>query len=114
MLRTHVAKEAVDGAQSDVAGAGLAAALGFQMLKEGKDAFRCYGRDVQPTGILAGFRQKFQQEFETVTIAAKRMGAEGSLLRQKISEEGVQGAAQHGRLIWLHSAPPGITSEAQA
>ena len=99
MLRTHVTKEAVNGAQSDVAGAGLAAAFYFQMLKERQNAFWRYGLDFQAAGVFVRFSQKLQQELEAVTIAAKRMGAEGSLLRQKVSEEAMQGTAQDGRLI---------------
>lgn len=58
MLRTHVTKEAVNGAQSDVAGAGLAAAFYFQMLKERQNAFWRYGLDFQAAGGLRSVQPK--------------------------------------------------------
>jgi hypothetical protein len=94
VLRTHKSKEAMDSAQSDVAGAGQALPLGFEMLEESKNLFRCHCLDIQSARILIRTGQELQQEFEAVAIAAKGMWAERLLLRQKLSKEAVQSLAQ--------------------
>ena len=109
VLRTQVAKEAVNGAQPDVAGSRQTPALGLKVLEKSQDTLGGDRLDLKPTRVAVRSGQELQQELEAVAIAAQRVGAQGPLLGQKVGEKTAQGAAQHGRGAWFHSAPPGLS-----
>jgi hypothetical protein len=87
-------EEAVDGAQTHVAGAALVASSRFKILEERRHALHGEILDRDLAGIALFSDNKLQQQFETVPVAVKRVGAQGALTGKVVGEEAMQGGGE--------------------
>jgi hypothetical protein len=105
MLGAQITKEAVNSAQADIACAGLAASVRFHMLKELGNLFRAQLLNFQQAGIALP-RGELEQQLQAVSVTLKGVRTQGTLPRQIIGEEPMEGTRQSGIGPGVHRTPP--------
>jgi hypothetical protein len=77
----------MNSAQSNIASAGAVMPCCFEMLQECRDVRDGELFDCEFGDVAIAFNEELQKEFDTVTITAKRVRAEGPLPGQVVDEE---------------------------
>src|SRR5208283_5915142 len=105
-LSAQVAKEAMDGAQTHVSGAGPVFSRRFQTLEKCSDFLDAELFHGELTGITIFAAGELQKEFKAVAVALQGEGTQGPLTRQVIHEEALQSQGEGRRFGATHATPP--------
>ena len=109
ILPAQVAKEAVDGAQTNIARAALILAPDFEVIEEGRNALDAELFDSQAAGVLSLAGGKLQQQFQTVPVTLQRVGTHRALDGEVVRKKPMQSPRQDRRGSELHRLPPWLS-----